>query len=71
MIIGAILQAASISYAMLVVARIVTGLGNGLNVSNLRKDESYPNLLPRLLRCLHIMPNARQLKNEEPTVECK
>ena len=33
MIIGAILQTASISYAMLVVARIVTGIGNGLNVS--------------------------------------
>lgn len=32
MIIGAILQAASVSYAMLVVARIITGFGNGLNV---------------------------------------
>lgn len=32
MIIGAILQTASVSYAMLVVARIITGLGNGLNV---------------------------------------
>ncbi len=34
MIIGAILQATSFSYAQLVVARIVTGLGNGLNVCN-------------------------------------
>ena len=34
MIIGAILQATSFSYAQLVVARIVTGLGNGLNVSD-------------------------------------
>lgn len=67
MIIGAILQAASISYAMLVVARIVTGIGNGLNVSDLRKDESYSNRLPRLLRFLHTMPNARQLKNEAPS----
>lgn len=33
MIIGAALQTASISYAMLVVARIVTGIGNGLNTS--------------------------------------
>ena len=33
MIIGAILQTTSFSYAQLVVARIVTGLGNGLNVS--------------------------------------
>ncbi|KAL5494751.1 hypothetical protein ACEPAI_212 [Sanghuangporus weigelae] len=33
MIIGAILQTASISYAMLVVARIITGLGNGINTS--------------------------------------
>lgn len=32
MIIGAILQATSFSYAQLVVARIITGLGNGLNV---------------------------------------
>ncbi|KAK7695523.1 hypothetical protein QCA50_000159 [Cerrena zonata] len=33
MIIGAILQATSFSYAQMVVARIVTGLGNGLNTS--------------------------------------
>ncbi|KAI0774413.1 general substrate transporter [Fomes fomentarius] len=33
MIIGAILQAASYSYAQMVVARIITGLGNGLNTS--------------------------------------
>ncbi|KZP12128.1 general substrate transporter [Athelia psychrophila] len=33
MIIGAILQTTSYSYAQLVVARIVTGLGNGLNTS--------------------------------------
>ncbi|KAI0750946.1 general substrate transporter [Daedaleopsis nitida] len=33
MIIGAILQTASYSYAQMVVARIITGLGNGLNTS--------------------------------------
>lgn len=33
MIIGAILQATSFGYAQMVVARIITGLGNGLNVS--------------------------------------
>ncbi|EIW82414.1 general substrate transporter [Coniophora puteana RWD-64-598 SS2] len=33
MIVGAILQAASVNYAMMVVARIITGLGNGLNTS--------------------------------------
>ncbi|KAI0660845.1 general substrate transporter [Cubamyces menziesii] len=33
MVIGAILQTASYSYAQLVVARIITGLGNGLNTS--------------------------------------
>lgn len=33
MIIGAILQASSFSYAQMIVARIITGLGNGLNVS--------------------------------------
>lgn len=32
MIIGAILQTTSFGYAQMVVARIVTGLGNGLNV---------------------------------------
>ena len=34
MIIGAILQTTSFSYAQLVVARIITGLGNGLNVGS-------------------------------------
>ncbi|KAI0720264.1 general substrate transporter [Cerioporus squamosus] len=33
MIVGAILQTTSYSYAQLVVARIITGLGNGLNTS--------------------------------------
>ncbi|KAI9056542.1 general substrate transporter [Trametes sanguinea] len=33
MIIGAILQTTSFSYAQMVVARIITGLGNGLNTS--------------------------------------
>jgi MFS family permease len=32
MIFGAILQTASYGYAQMVIARIVTGLGNGLNV---------------------------------------
>lgn len=32
MIVGAILQATSFSYAQMLVARVVTGLGNGLNV---------------------------------------
>ena len=36
MIVGATLQATSYSYAQLVVARIITGLGNGLNVSGQR-----------------------------------
>ena len=33
MIIGAILQTTSLGYQQLIVARIITGLGNGLNVS--------------------------------------
>ncbi|CUA75921.1 Sugar transporter STL1 [Saccharomyces cerevisiae S288c] [Rhizoctonia solani] len=33
MIIGAILQATSFSYAQMLVARVITGLGNGLNTS--------------------------------------
>lgn len=32
MIIGAILQAASFSYTQILIARVITGLGNGLNV---------------------------------------
>ena len=32
MMIGAILQAASFSYSQMLVARVITGLGNGLNV---------------------------------------
>lgn len=36
MIIGAILQTASVDYPMMIVARIVTGLGNGLNVRRIR-----------------------------------
>ena len=32
MMVGAILQATSYSYAQILVARVVTGLGNGLNV---------------------------------------
>lgn len=32
MIVGAILQATSFSYAQMLVARVITGLGNGLNV---------------------------------------
>ena len=34
MAIGAILQAASFSYAQMIVARIITGIGNGLNVGS-------------------------------------
>ena len=33
MMVGAILQATSYSYAQILVARVVTGLGNGLSVS--------------------------------------
>lgn len=34
MIIGAILQATAFTYAHMIVARIVTGIGNGLNVGS-------------------------------------
>ena len=37
MIIGAILQTAAVDYAMMFAAQIVTGLGNGLNVSRHNK----------------------------------
>jgi len=35
MIVGAILQTTSINYSMMLVARVITGLGNGLNVSTI------------------------------------
>lgn len=34
MIIGAILQATAFTYSHMIVARIVTGIGNGLNVGS-------------------------------------
>lgn len=40
MIIGAILQTASVSYAMMLVARVITGLGNGLLTSTVPAYQS-------------------------------
>jgi len=45
MIVGAILQASSFSYAQMVVARIVTGLGNGLNVRDATQRNCDRSLL--------------------------
>jgi MFS family permease len=42
MIIGAILQATSFSYAQILVARVITGLGNGLNVRHLTLSSTVP-----------------------------
>ena len=66
MIIGAILQAASISYAMLVVARIITGVGNGLNVRNIHRSRLHLIVL-RPQRYLPITLSVRQLKTEVPS----
>lgn len=65
MIIGAILQAASISYSMLVVARIVTGLGNGLNVREVIQvfKSSQGRSRPPQYPC--IMLSAHQRHDEE------
>lgn len=49
MIIGAILQATAFSYAHMVVARIVTGLGNGLNVRTRAQNFRPHAVLKRLL----------------------
>lgn len=60
MVIGAILQATSFSYAQLVVARIITGLGNGLNVSACvltRHITANSISITRLLLSLRIMPS--------------
>ena len=64
MIIGAILQASSYSYAQMVVARIVTGLGNGLNVSARVGTLSIFVFLMNLTvrrrpQCHRTMPSAR------------
>lgn len=68
MIIGAILQATSFSYAQLVVARIVTGLGNGLNVRSqicIRAClQSHVYRVARHLPFPHIMQNAHRLQVE-------
>ncbi len=68
MIVGAILQASSFSYAQLVVARIVTGLGNGLNVC-VKISESTRGywiwVACRLQLCRLIMQNVRRRRNEE------
>jgi MFS family permease len=46
MIIGAILQTASFGYAQMIVARVVTGLGNGLNVRTFPLSINvYPDVL--------------------------
>lgn len=69
MIIGAILQTSSYSYAQMIVARIVTGLGNGLNVSLLAAWSASNFLTNPLLRrhppYPRTMQNARQPHNEE------
>jgi len=40
MIIGAILQTAAVDYAMMLVARVITGLGNGLLTSTVPAYQS-------------------------------
>jgi MFS family permease len=67
MIIGAILQTTSYGYAQLVVARIVTGIGNGLNVGISLFLICPPflsrALLGRPLQYLAIMQNSPQQRN--------
>ncbi len=68
MIIGAILQATSYSYAQMVVARIVTGLGNGLNVRLLGALSLSVFLITPLCRrrqlCPRTMHSARRPHDE-------
>lgn len=67
MIVGAILLTTSYGYAQLVVARIVTGIGNGLNVSIPSLLIPFPFLSSpswnRLLQSLVIMQNSLQQRN--------
>lgn len=64
---GAILQTASISYAMLVVARTITGIGNGLNVCPARymsmNINISANFICRPQRFLRITPSVFQPLN--------
>jgi len=68
MIVGAILQTASVNYPMMLVARVITGLGNGLNVSTMIQFFHWCVL--KKMNCArppqyhHIMQNARQPLNE-------
>ena len=53
MIIGAILQASSFGYSQMLVARVITGLGNGLNVwLILTKKDSIKNNFPDIHRAI-------------------
>lgn len=45
MVIGASLQACAYSLPHLIVGRIVTGIGNGMNTSTVRKSTFYPFVL--------------------------
>jgi MFS family permease len=69
MIIGAILQTTSFGYAQMVVARIITGFGNGLNVG-LAYMWFALRVLNHPLRpqpCLHITQSALRLQSAAAT----
>ena len=66
MVVGAILQTTSFSYAQLVVARIITGLGNGLNVGEHHSNRRVRRLTAHRRRlCPVITRNVRLLPREE------
>lgn len=66
MIVGAILQATAFSYAHILVARVITGLGNGLNVRfhfmdfDNRTADIHHFKCHRLRLSRHTTQNARQ-----------
>lgn len=66
MIVGAILQTTSINYSMMLVARVITGLGNGLNVSTIIQVFHVLKKMDcaRPLQYHHITQNAPQPLNE-------
>ena len=66
MIVGAILQATSFSYAQMVVARIVTGLGNGLNVGGAFQTFARTQYITshRHRPCLHTTQSVLRLHGE-------
>ena len=63
MIIGVILQTASVNYPIVLVARVITGIGSDLNVSTGAQLPWFSCSIYLVVLDLRIMQNARQPLN--------